>query len=101
MSAPEPPRPPAGHPADASEWAEYLRRYDRYLDLYEQQVKQNDEYNRQLAEAARVQAEGNGWYEQWMRQQRQAALWCLAILGLLLAVLGAVAGVAALVQGGD
>jgi hypothetical protein len=88
MSIPDSPHPPTGHPADASEWAEYLRRYDRYLDLYERHLEQNAEYNRQVGEAARVQSQGNELYGRWVRWQRQGMLWVFAIMVLVLAVAG-------------
>lgn len=88
MQLPHPPHPPAGHPAGAAEWAEYLWRYDRYLDLCERQVAELAEYNRQNTADVTARIDANRAYARWAQFQRQVPKWALAILVLALVAAG-------------
>jgi hypothetical protein len=98
MSNPDPLRPPSGHPADSTEWREYLQRYDRYLDICERHLEQTVVYNGQVAEATRAQAQVNEVYERWVRWQRQMAVGGVAIGVAVLVLILAIAGVVSLVR---
>jgi hypothetical protein len=76
--------------------AEYLRRYDRYLDLYERSLAQVAEYNRLLAEDVRARGQQAQAYERQVDRQR----WGIALFALGIVALAAVLIISALIRSG-
>jgi hypothetical protein len=92
MNAPESPH----SPSNTTEWCEYLKRYDRFLDLYERSVEEHAVNNRISAESTRISAENIRLleeqarnYQEQVASQRRVQIWGISVailFGLLIAL---------------
>lgn len=93
IDPPAPPDPPSKQNEETTNWAEYFRRYDRYLDLYERQLT---EYIAKGRLDNNINEQNARSYERLVELQRRHQRWG-AIIGITFIAGLVIAGIVAAV----